>query len=552
LENEEDLQKGLIITDDISVNPILDFKDYRDAIANIIINSYPKFTIGIFGDWGTGKTTLMESVDKKLSRDKDIIRVKFETWRYEREDQFALVPLLKSIAFALPDDDDYSTLKQRLKRGATSFLKKTPDILSSFLSQHFGEATGKITDEFFESLRKEFNSRIELLSEIDRDTLYYDGFEDIRKELLNIRIKQPSFRIVVFVDDLDRCSPRKTLEILESIKVFLGMDGFIYVLGLSHVVVSKLIEIEYEKSGIKGDQYIKKMIQIPITLPKWDKDDISKLITYLIDDGIIAKKYQNIISKNINIISTAIENNPREIKRFLNNFIVASEIFKNGIRSEELLILQAIQLRWDEFYHLLVKLGKEFILELKKYCSISNEDRGKIITEKTKVENYNDDFRILLQDYTSDTALWDFLKNHLKVLEKIENWKPYRRAVETVTDIPDRVDDKILENLRKATKISRILEVEVNKLIENLQLSDGQITTVRKLLKEQLNLSKYLTSLHSRHTSEELVNIARSLRSLIADIEGIVLNWDIKEDDRTRMQRIFRDYYRFVSRIVHL
>jgi len=250
-EDTEEFQKGLIITDDITINPILDFKDYRDAIANIIVNSYPKFTIGIFGDWGTGKTTLMESVAKKLSKDEDIVRVKFETWRYEREEQFALVPLLKSIAFALPENEEYSTLKQRLKRGATSFLKRTPDILSSFLSQHLGETTGKITEEFFNSLRKEFNSRVELLSEIDRDTLYYDGFEDIRKELMNIRIKQPSFRIVVFVDDLDRCSPRKTLEILESIKVFLGMDGFIYVLGLSHIVVSKLIEIDTKNQALK-------------------------------------------------------------------------------------------------------------------------------------------------------------------------------------------------------------------------------------------------------------------------------------------------------------
>ena len=63
----------------------------------------------------------------------------------------------------------------------------------------------------------------------------------------------------------NRCSPKKTLEILESIKVFLGMDGFIYVIGMSHDIVSKLIEIEYDKSGVKGEQYIKKIIQIPIT-----------------------------------------------------------------------------------------------------------------------------------------------------------------------------------------------------------------------------------------------------------------------------------------------
>ena len=62
LDDDELYQKGLIITDDIAIDPILDFNSYRDAIVNIVRKSYPKFTIGIFGDWGTGKTTLMNSI----------------------------------------------------------------------------------------------------------------------------------------------------------------------------------------------------------------------------------------------------------------------------------------------------------------------------------------------------------------------------------------------------------------------------------------------------------------------------------------------------------
>ena len=116
------------------------------------------------------------------------------------------------------------------------------------------------------------------MQKIDRDTLYFDGFDDIKNEIHKIRMNNPNFKIVVFVDDLDRCSPKKALEVLESIKVFLGMEGFIYIIGLSHDIVTKLIDIEYEKNGVKGEQYIKKIIQIPITLPKWINDDIIKLV----------------------------------------------------------------------------------------------------------------------------------------------------------------------------------------------------------------------------------------------------------------------------------
>ena len=48
---DERYQRGLIITDDIAISPILDFNLYSNAILNIVKNSYPKFTIGLFGGW---------------------------------------------------------------------------------------------------------------------------------------------------------------------------------------------------------------------------------------------------------------------------------------------------------------------------------------------------------------------------------------------------------------------------------------------------------------------------------------------------------------------
>jgi predicted AAA+ superfamily ATPase len=52
--------------DDTEDDPILDFKQYSETIVNMIKSSNPKFCIGILGEWGTGKTTLMKLVEKKL------------------------------------------------------------------------------------------------------------------------------------------------------------------------------------------------------------------------------------------------------------------------------------------------------------------------------------------------------------------------------------------------------------------------------------------------------------------------------------------------------
>ena len=106
IDDNELYQKGLIITDNFSKKPILDFEAYRDAIVKIIKKSHPNFTIGIFGEWGTGKTSLMNSIRQELDKDKeDIKTIWFDAWKYENEKEFALIPLLKTIAFSLKEDD---------------------------------------------------------------------------------------------------------------------------------------------------------------------------------------------------------------------------------------------------------------------------------------------------------------------------------------------------------------------------------------------------------------------------------------------------------------
>jgi len=513
---EDEYQRGLIITDDIAIDPILDFNLYTNAIVKIIKDSYPKFTIGLFGDWGTGKTTLMNSVYRILQSDKNSILVRFETWRYEREEQFALIPLLKTIAFALPDEKQFQSLKQKLKRGAINFLKKSPDIASSLISRYLGEQAGKITEEVIDSFRKEFNSKLELLAEIDRDTLYFDGFEDIRTEIQKLRENNPDFRIVVFVDDLDRCSPRKTLEVLESIKVFLGMVGFIYIIGLSHDIVTKLIDIEYKESGVKGEQYIRKIIQIPITLPKWDNKDITKLIQDFKDRELIHKKYQDLIDSDL--ISVAVENNPRDVKRFLNNFIIAFEIFNSikNFRANELLLIQAIQLRWNAFYNLLMAYSdKRFHKELQKYIQMSEDIRSKKLeSDETEEDNKNEVLRIrtLLRNYKSDTELWNFLTKNSNTLGSIVDLSIYRRAIEVGIDptIQTSTINQEAYNLLRSGKIDLFNSRVKNFGILNLERVDLLLADLKGANLKNANL------INAKLASADLTD---------ANLEGANLAW---------------------------
>ena len=182
---------------------------------------------------------------------------------------------------------------------------------------------------------------MELLSKVDKDTIYFDGVQKIEEEMKKISKKN---RIVVFIDDLDRCSPATALEVFESIKVFLGIEGFIYIVGLSIETISKLIDTAYGKdSQITGEHYIRKIIQLPITIPEWnDVDIIKNLIKDLSTSKILDERYSTLVDENKDVIAKAVELNPREVKRFINNFIISHEIFSanNKINAKDLLLVE--------------------------------------------------------------------------------------------------------------------------------------------------------------------------------------------------------------------
>ena len=463
---DEKLQRGLIITDDVSIDPILGINYYKKVIIDIIKKSYPKFSIGIHGEWGTGKTTLMKLIFEELEKElknknnNSIVPVWFNAWRYERENQFALFPLLQTISNSIPKGDTKKgKVKEAVSKFATGFskglIKSVPEIVSAVLPSVVSEPLKITTDNVIDKVSKEFIPMIDKISQrVIEETVYSNEIENIETTIAKVR-EEEDFKIVVFIDDLDRCSPNKALEVLESIKVFLDLNGFIFVMGLSHDKITQLITAYYKEKdkeiGIEGDQYLKKIIQIPINLPLWNTNDIVELVNYFVDNGIIKKENHKIIIKNnIPLISTAIENNPRDIKRFLNNFIIAFEIFskvnaENPTVMEEfdekiLLIIQAIQLRWNIFYNLLMnsddEMREKIFTEINKNKSLSREKILQILGSKKRIRNINYDIQIinLLQDSEVGIKLWNFLSENIDSLIKVKDWNIYRRAIEITSD----------------------------------------------------------------------------------------------------------------------
>jgi hypothetical protein len=395
----------------------------------MVQGSKPKFSVGIYGDWGTGKTTLMRLVQKRLQNQENILTVWFNAWRYEREDQFALIALMKTIAYAMGGLPQYQEIKKILLRGALIIGK---GVLWSLVEKWIP----LVPKESLEELEKNLLPKMELLSQVDKDTIYFDGLHKIEQEMEKVSTNNSKERIVVFIDDLDRCSPTTTLEVFESIKVFLGMEGFIYIVGLSINTISKLIDVAY-KDQVKGEAYIRKMIQLPITIPEWNDVDIIKSLVHNLSTRL-DEKYRILVDQNKEIIAKAVELNPREVKRFINNFIVAHEIYSsNKVKPEELLIVQALKFRWDKFYSYVSTDDPTFRQEVQEYAKLSVDDRSRKISDRKKdTENPPKRYENVIFGFESDDKLWDFLSDNKigGVIFSIADWKVYRQVVETLKE----------------------------------------------------------------------------------------------------------------------
>ena len=480
-ESEESLnekksagENAKVLLDIDEEEPILDFQKYVHAISSIIRNSKPNFTVGIYGEWGTGKTTLMKGIQDKIESGSDkknakIVPVWFNAWRYEREEHQATIPMMKTIAYALEEHQEFKELSKKILSGLKIAGKEL-----------FRLAVSKVfsTEFNIENLKEKMDEANLKLSFFDKDTIYYDGLEEIKKEIQRIQTEvDDQYRIVVFVDDLDRCSPKKTLEVFESIKAFLDITGFIFVIGLSFKTTSDLVT-NYYGNLVKGRDYIKKIIQVPIFVQEWNREDVGKLIKKL--SSGLSKPYDEIFSNfdNIKILEIALEKNPREIKRFINTYIISNEIYSDNTNNRTLLQVQCLKWRWDDIYNTFSKdyEFRQAILFISKQGNEKQEILDLIIKKDEKLDSEkNTAFLIDDNNSISDENVTELTQEELKK-SKIEKQDETKNKQDFTNTIADGSSDSLqkLSELKKYLNNENIHELKssLSKISNDLEFWD--------------------------------------------------------------------------------
>ncbi|AGB26860.1 KAP family P-loop domain protein (plasmid) [Mycobacterium sp. JS623] len=356
---------GHIVLDIPAENPIFNFQKMASALAGTINASEPRFAVGIFGGWGSGKSTLMHAIRQQVNPAEAVV-VEFNAWRYEQEPHL-IVPLLDTI-----------------RDGLSKWAKSYPNDVRSKEIKSVAARIGRVIQALVRATKFEVGlpgavkvsvepeKALDALNEGDSDettmpqSLYYAAFQQLDIAFREVHDAGLS-RIVVFVDDLDRCLPERALTVLESMKLFFDTAGFIFVVGLDERVVQSAVrtkfalqpEEELDTDRQVEGEYLNKIFQLGYSLPRIAPAQLDQLVGWLDSNAALSdwqrtdlngrvKDYLRYVAKEGRI-------NPREVKRYINAYTL-QRIIRPELVADTTLALQTMDFRtdWERFYEQVV------------------------------------------------------------------------------------------------------------------------------------------------------------------------------------------------------
>jgi len=336
----------------------LNLLPYAEALRDFIHDCESPMTIGIQGDWGIGRTSLMNmlrgSGDGEQSGllDTDLCKtINLDSWPYSQFDQddnmvvACLYALTHSLGQVLEREEgtDGAALKSLLEAANQKLI---------IVMEQIREVTqGRTADT------RSDNSYIDISGQM----LQFKG--EFAKLVSLWADSSDDRRVVIFVDDLDRIRPAMALELLEAIKNFIDVPGCVFVMALDYEVVQRgMVEkLGADLQKTSGKAFFDKMIQLPFIVPTTSY----KLDDYIIDllnkSGLPCIKNGDYDDASrqffLDITQFTVGRNPRSIKRVVNYTKLLERIHNHNAGREStdgeckiLFALVSMQIAWPELF----------------------------------------------------------------------------------------------------------------------------------------------------------------------------------------------------------
>lgn len=286
----------------------LDIGTHAKSLIQYIKDTDTPITIGIQGEWGSGKTSLINSIFTELDKDNKYKQIWINSWEFSllTSPEESLLKIVSKIIDELVKSDESIKKSSDLGNAAKKVFEGALRIGAGVVGGTSGQ---KVAEELFEESHKQ-------------------NITELRKQLRDLVSKvkdsnqQQYQKVIIYVDDLDRIEPKNAVSILELLKNIFNVPNCVFVLAIDYQVVVKGLEHKFGKQTSENEwefrAFFDKIIQLPFMMPM-GQYNIAKYVNKLLREiGFIDEKGldEDLIRR---IIEYTIGRNPRSIKRLINS-----------------------------------------------------------------------------------------------------------------------------------------------------------------------------------------------------------------------------------------
>lgn len=299
---------------------------FAESLAKTLVQySFPSsLTIGLYGEWGSGKTSLLNMLFENVERiDDGVVVLRFNPWLCSDPKQL-VTQFFKQMATAIK-------LKKRAADKAWELIDQYADILgATSVIPVAGEIVAAFTKVLTKKAEEETKERTNDLQE--------------SKNQIIKKLKDEKIKIIVSIDDIDRLSEEEIVAVFQLVKSLADFPNTIYVLAFDYdVVVRALGKVQHGD----GKEYLEKIVQVPFEIPVPNIDDIHEALFSKLN-GILGDIPEEDWDKETwaELFQQGIKNYIRSIRdviRYTNVFSLKYELLKNETSAADLLGLTCLQ-----------------------------------------------------------------------------------------------------------------------------------------------------------------------------------------------------------------
>lgn len=315
----------------------LGYDGFSEQLAETIISRTPSdgYTIGIYGQWGSGKSTILNFVEEEIEkREAEATIVKFNPWWFTGQADL-IEKFLTQLGANLESESGMANIRENLTRlsGALSTLP-----LNAF--------TGIPADQLVGSAHQFLKEGPESANEIK---------QNIESELQDL-----DGTIVVVIDDIDRLNPKETLQMFQIVKSIADFPNVTYILAFDRSIVVDALE---EEGNINdGYLYLDKIVQLPLHIPAHRNGALESLFLDSLesipeDHHINMELWGALLQDGV----LPILDTPRDVIRLSNTVSVMSATIGTEVDFVDLVGLEALRVFHNDVYNEIRSSPQRFV-----------------------------------------------------------------------------------------------------------------------------------------------------------------------------------------------